>query len=326
MKKKLIIYYGLLFTAIIIPIIFYILTFFSLLNVQKSPITEQDFRNKAAVLNAKVSNLGFVLHMDQKTVLPDEAGKYTDKFIIKSLHALSDNLALRYVKCTDKKISALILNNEYKKFINRNGINAENSYKGLRNYSSWNGKNFNLIQLKKDSVNYSFARIDDTYFGIISPDDATYEAAIQAFNMEINPFNSDFSRLTLMLSIMIFIIVFVILYYVPRAYIFKKASIYPLIAFVPFVSDYFLCKLADKEGWKMLLLYLPVVQIVYQIILSLKIAKVFNKSELFGVGIFFVPLILLPIIAFDNSEYTPQPSSEKPKNVYEEILKEEGIE
>ena len=88
------------------------------------------------------------------------------------------------------------------------------------------------------------------------------------------------------------------------AYIFKKANINSAVAYIPVFYKYFLCKLADEKGWKMIFLYIPIVSIVYRLILSLKLAKVFNKSESFSIGIFLLPVLVNPIPAFNNSEYS----------------------
>ncbi len=103
--------------------------------------------------------------------------------------------------------------------------------------------------------------------------------------------------------------------------IFKNNKINPILAFIPFVNFYFICKIADKSGWKMLFFLIPFFNILYYFILMYKLAKKYTDSKLICLGMGFLPLVLLPVIAFDKPKI-----EEKPKNVYEEILKEEGIQ
>jgi len=330
MKKKLIIYYSILLAIIIIPLIYAIFCTFSFINAtKKNTITEQDFINKAAILNTQVANLIVTTDVKQSDDLSKKRKEFLEKNIKKSLLAKNDDLILRYINCSNTATAGLIFEQEYKTFIKPNSNNnSKNNSTDIQPNLTISGLNYNLKQIKKDLVNYTFVRMNNSYLAIISYDDAAFKKANEVFNLDSAP-----SDLAIIGSILLFVIinlvlVFIlfILYYVPRAYIFKKANTHPIIAFVPFASDYFLCKIADNEGWKMVFLYIPVVQIVYKVILSLRIAKVFSKSELFGVGIFFAPIILLPIIAFDDSVYTPEYPQEEAKNIHEENTEEGRVE
>jgi len=47
----------------------------------------------------------------------------------------------------------------------------------------------------------------------------------------------------------------------------------------------------------------PVVNIVIGVIITLNLAQVFGKSTGFGIGLIFLPIIFIPILAFGNAKY-----------------------
>lgn len=85
--------------------------------------------------------------------------------------------------------------------------------------------------------------------------------------------------------------------------IFQKAGEEGWKAIIPFYNTYTLVKIVDGNGIKFLLLFVPIVNIVFAIMLMVKLAKAFGKSGGFAVGLIFLSLIFELILAFDNSEY-----------------------
>ena len=77
-------------------------------------------------------------------------------------------------------------------------------------------------------------------------------------------------------------------------------------AIIPIYNAYLLIKVAGKPGWWLVLLFIPVVNIVIDLLVSLGVARNFGKSDGFGIGIFFLAFIFLPIIAFGSAEYQPE--------------------
>ena len=85
---------------------------------------------------------------------------------------------------------------------------------------------------------------------------------------------------------------------------FAKAGEPGWAIFVPFYGNYVQFKIAYGDGWKFLLLLIPIVNIVVAIQFNFKIAKAFGKGTAFGFGRLFFPAIFDAIIAFDNdTEY-----------------------
>lgn len=72
---------------------------------------------------------------------------------------------------------------------------------------------------------------------------------------------------------------------------------------IPFYNIYVLMEISGKPGWWMFLLIIPLVGLVIYFLAMLSLAKKFGRSELFGVGIFLLPMIFLPLLAFGGSQY-----------------------
>ena len=85
--------------------------------------------------------------------------------------------------------------------------------------------------------------------------------------------------------------------------VFSKAGEFGLLAFIPIVNAYVLCKIADGSGWKFILYLIPGVNIVYYILVNIRMAKAFGKSTLFGIGLIFLNIIFVYILAFGEAEY-----------------------
>ena len=63
-------------------------------------------------------------------------------------------------------------------------------------------------------------------------------------------------------------------------------------------------RIIKMEWWHILIMiFVPFAQIVYAILIPLKLAKVFGKSTGFGVLAIFFSIIAYPILAFGSAEY-----------------------
>ena len=92
--------------------------------------------------------------------------------------------------------------------------------------------------------------------------------------------------------------------------IFKKAGKEGWIALIPFYNLYTLFEITWGNGWLFLLTFLSIIPfigsiavLVIAILTNIKLAKAFGKSGGFAVGLIFLSLIFMAILAFDNSEY-----------------------
>lgn len=75
---------------------------------------------------------------------------------------------------------------------------------------------------------------------------------------------------------------------------------------IPFFNLYQLLKIAGKPGWWLILFFIPFVNIVIAIILSIAVAKVFGKGVGFGIGLAFLGFIFYPILGFGDAVYQPE--------------------
>lgn len=85
--------------------------------------------------------------------------------------------------------------------------------------------------------------------------------------------------------------------------IFKKAGQGGWKALIPIYNVYTLCKIADGNGWKFLLFLIPIVNIIYGIMLTFRLAKSFGKGIAFGFGLLFLNTIFMLILAFGGAQY-----------------------
>ena len=81
---------------------------------------------------------------------------------------------------------------------------------------------------------------------------------------------------------------------------FQKVKCINYFCIVP----YTLCKIADGNGWKFLLLLIPFVNFVYAIMVIFRLAKSFGKGIGFGFGLLFLSPIFLLILAFGSASYS----------------------
>ena len=75
------------------------------------------------------------------------------------------------------------------------------------------------------------------------------------------------------------------------------------ISLIPFYNIGCLSKDVLGSAWWSLLLFVPIVNVVFIFTLFYNMAKVFNKNDSYCVLMMLIPSVLWPLLAFDNSEY-----------------------
>ena len=109
----------------------------------------------------------------------------------------------------------------------------------------------------------------------------------------------------------IVILAIVVLMIVSRWRIFKKAGLPGWGIFIPFYNRYLMFKLGGRSGRNFLWILLPPVLAIFMIINAFKIAERFWKHWTYGLGIIFLKMIFIPILAFDDAEYLEKKSASK---------------
>jgi hypothetical protein len=110
--------------------------------------------------------------------------------------------------------------------------------------------------------------------------------------------NSDFPVALLLLVLAVSLLI-IAAYWI----IYERAGQAGWKSLIPFYNMYVLMEISGKPGWWMFLLVVPLVGVVVYLLAMLSLAKKFGRSELFGVGIFILPMIFLPLLAFGGSQY-----------------------
>ncbi len=72
---------------------------------------------------------------------------------------------------------------------------------------------------------------------------------------------------------------------------------------IPIYNIYLMCKIARRPGWWLLLMFIPVVNLIIAITLSIGIARNFGKGAGFGLGLAFLGFIFYPILGFGGAQY-----------------------
>lgn len=85
--------------------------------------------------------------------------------------------------------------------------------------------------------------------------------------------------------------------------LYKKADRPGWASIIPFYNNYVLFDIVYGNGWKFLLMLIPLFNIYVYIKLYIDLAHIYGKSTGFGVGLIFLNPIFLCILGFGSAEY-----------------------
>src|SRR5262249_13199678 len=80
--------------------------------------------------------------------------------------------------------------------------------------------------------------------------------------------------------------------------IFVKAGEPGWASLIPIYNTMVVCRIAGKPEIWVLLLFIPIVGIVFGIIITIELAKSFGKDVAFAIGLILLPYIFYLILAF----------------------------
>jgi len=90
--------------------------------------------------------------------------------------------------------------------------------------------------------------------------------------------------------------------------VFQKAHRPGWAAIIPFYNMYTLLKVAGRPGWWLILYFIPIVNIIVHIVVSVDVAKAFGKSAAFGViGLWLFSVLGYLILGFGSAQYKGVP-------------------
>ena len=90
--------------------------------------------------------------------------------------------------------------------------------------------------------------------------------------------------------------------------VFRKAGIPGWHAFVPVYQSVQLLRICDMPSWWVIFLFIPIVNIIFSVKMSLELSKRFGRSDVLLVD--YVLFIVVVIVAFDTSKYRSKISSQ----------------
>jgi uncharacterized membrane protein YhaH (DUF805 family) len=100
----------------------------------------------------------------------------------------------------------------------------------------------------------------------------------------------------------------VIVFYIATMWkVFEKAGKPGWASIIPIYNTIVLLQISGKPGWWVLLYFIPVVNIVIAVIATLGLAHNFGKGTGFAIGLMLLGFIFLPILAWGDAQYQPQP-------------------
>ena len=83
--------------------------------------------------------------------------------------------------------------------------------------------------------------------------------------------------------------------------VFTKAGQPGWGVLVPIYNTYLMTKIAQRPAWWLILMFIPVVNIIVHVVLSMDIARHFGKGAGFGVGL--ACFVFYPLIGFGGAQY-----------------------
>ncbi|MFK8007045.1 MAG: DUF5684 domain-containing protein [Saprospiraceae bacterium] len=85
--------------------------------------------------------------------------------------------------------------------------------------------------------------------------------------------------------------------------IFRKAGYKGWYALIPIYNLVIMCDIVQKGRWWVLLFFIPLINLIALATITNGMARVFRRSDSFSIGLFFLPFIFFPILAFGKSKY-----------------------
>ena len=85
--------------------------------------------------------------------------------------------------------------------------------------------------------------------------------------------------------------------------LFTKAGKPGWASIIPIYNSLVLIDIAGKPMWWFLLMFIPIVNIVISVMVMIGLAKNFGRGVGTVIGLIFLPLIFMLILAFGSAEY-----------------------
>ena len=95
----------------------------------------------------------------------------------------------------------------------------------------------------------------------------------------------------------------IVLYIAGLWKVFEKAGQQGWLAIIPILNIYILIKIAGREGWWIILFLIPCINFIVAAIVYIDVAGKFGKTAAYGVGMWLLGFIFIPMLGFGESQY-----------------------
>ncbi|MGQ9561701.1 MAG: DUF5684 domain-containing protein [Candidatus Oleimicrobiaceae bacterium] len=85
--------------------------------------------------------------------------------------------------------------------------------------------------------------------------------------------------------------------------VFVKAGKPGWACLIPLYNLYVLLTIVGRPGWWLILYFIPVINVVIELIVLVDLAKSFGKGVGFGLGLFFLGFIFFPVLGLGSARY-----------------------
>ena len=85
--------------------------------------------------------------------------------------------------------------------------------------------------------------------------------------------------------------------------VFTKAGKPGWACLIPIYNIFVLMEIIGKPWWWLILMFVPIVNIIIAVIVSLELSKVFGNGVGFGIGLLLLPFIFVPVLGFSDASY-----------------------
>ena len=86
-------------------------------------------------------------------------------------------------------------------------------------------------------------------------------------------------------------------------FLFEKSGEHGWISLIPIYNLIIIIRISGKPWWWIFFLLIPFVDIVFLVLVYDGLSKAFDRKDCFTIGLFFLSIVFMAIIAFDKSEF-----------------------
>jgi hypothetical protein len=110
-----------------------------------------------------------------------------------------------------------------------------------------------------------------------------------------------------------FIIIFAFLAFYAVCYwkLYVKAGKPGWACLVPFYNRMVMLEIGGQPSWHMIMFFIPLVNIYFSVTTLHAFVKSFGKDTMYTVGLIFLPIVFLPMLAFDKNTVYVGPGGAK---------------